>query len=46
MHMRVRGTQELLTWILGFGRQVTVLEPSLLRDEVANEMREALKTYG
>jgi proteasome accessory factor B len=39
LHMTVDGTTELLSWILGFGGEVEVLDPATLRAEVAREQR-------
>jgi predicted DNA-binding transcriptional regulator YafY len=45
LEMRVRGTVELVTWVLGFGRTAEVLEPASLRAEVARELRDAASYY-
>lgn len=39
------GTAELRTWILSFGSGAEVLEPETLREEVANEHRDAAERY-
>ncbi len=36
---------ELKSWILSYGRYARVIEPETLRDEIAEEMRQALATY-
>lgn len=43
--MEVSGTVELVSWVLGFGRQAEVLEPDSLREELALELRGAAKRY-
>jgi predicted DNA-binding transcriptional regulator YafY len=43
--MKVGGTADLRTWILSFGDGAEVLEPSALREEVAEELAGALKRY-
>jgi proteasome accessory factor B len=43
--MRVRGTQELVNWILGFGAHLEVLAPAPLRREVARRLRQAAALY-
>jgi predicted DNA-binding transcriptional regulator YafY len=40
--MDVRGTTELVSWVLGFGDKARVLEPERLRAEVAAELSRAL----
>jgi predicted DNA-binding transcriptional regulator YafY len=37
--MQVRGTTELVSWLLGFGAKAEVLEPPELRAEIAREAR-------
>lgn len=44
--MRVRGTRELLNWILGLGPHVKVVAPESLRAEVAESLRAAERLYG
>lgn len=44
--MNVANTVELRTWILGFGRDVEVMEPTGLRDEIAHTIRQAIQQYG
>jgi predicted DNA-binding transcriptional regulator YafY len=43
--MEVRGTTELQSWVLGFGRHATVLAPAELRQAVQAELRDALAGY-
>jgi predicted DNA-binding transcriptional regulator YafY len=43
--MRVRGTRELVNWVLGMGAFVRVVEPVELREEVAGVLREAVRLY-
>jgi predicted DNA-binding transcriptional regulator YafY len=43
--MDVRGTTELVSWVLGFGRQATVLEPPELREAVRAELVDAAASY-
>lgn len=45
LHMRVRGTAELRTWILGMSPWVLVLKPKALRDEVREMLRSATRLY-
>jgi predicted DNA-binding transcriptional regulator YafY len=45
MTMDVRGTVELVSWVLGFGDKAEVLEPEVLRDQVAAELRRAADRY-
>jgi proteasome accessory factor B len=42
---RLSSIEEIKHWLLGFGRQVVVLEPEELRDEMAAELRETLALY-
>ncbi|MGZ8528090.1 MAG: WYL domain-containing protein, partial [Candidatus Limnocylindrales bacterium] len=42
---RVSGTLEIRSWILGWGADVTVLEPAELRTEVAAILAEAAAGY-
>jgi predicted DNA-binding transcriptional regulator YafY len=41
MTMDVRGTVEVVSWVLGFGGTARVLEPTALREAVAAELRAA-----
>ncbi|HVZ71378.1 MAG TPA: WYL domain-containing protein [Polyangia bacterium] len=43
--MDVRGTVEIVSWVLGFGGTAEVLEPADLRKAVAAEARAAAKHY-
>jgi predicted DNA-binding transcriptional regulator YafY len=43
--MDVRGTTEVLSWVLGFGDKARVLEPVDLRVAIAEELRRAAHTY-
>jgi predicted DNA-binding transcriptional regulator YafY len=43
--MTVRGTTELLPWILGMGPYVEVLKPRALRDEVQESLANAIVLY-
>jgi len=45
LSLRVRGTAELMHWILGFGPYIKVLKPKALRDEVRTALREAAELY-
>ena len=45
MNLRVDGTRELLSWILGFGSKVEVLAPAVLRGELQREHRRCLDRY-
>ncbi len=45
MTMTVFNTPELVTWILGWGEKVEVLEPPRLRKEVASTARAMLAVY-
>jgi predicted DNA-binding transcriptional regulator YafY len=44
--MEVGGLVEVMSWVLGFGRQAEVLEPQHLREAVADEIRAAAGRYG
>ncbi|HVX94143.1 MAG TPA: WYL domain-containing protein [Polyangia bacterium] len=44
--MRVRGTTEVVSWVLSFGDKALVLEPPTLRAEVAAELGRAAARYG
>jgi len=43
--MRVSGTREVSTWVLGWGSDVEVLAPQSLRDEVRDHARRILARY-
>ena len=43
--MEVRGTVELVSWVLGFGDKAEVLEPAALRAAVAGEIERAALAY-
>jgi len=43
--MEVGGLSEVMSWVLGFGRQAEVLEPKHLRVAVAEEMEAAAARY-
>ena len=45
MTMEVRGTAEVVGWVLGFGGTAVVLEPAALRTEVGRELRRAASRY-
>ena len=45
MTMEVRGTTEVVGWVLGFGGDARVMEPKGLRDAVAGELRRATERY-
>ena len=45
MTMDVRGTTELVSWVLGFGDKARVLEPPSLRADVVAELERALASY-
>jgi predicted DNA-binding transcriptional regulator YafY len=45
LSMKVRGTNELASWILSLTPWVRVLRPSSLRDEVAGRLRDATRLY-
>ena len=42
---RVSGMREIRIWILGWGADAEVLEPAVLRDDVAAELRRAAALY-
>lgn len=46
MHLETGGIYGLKRWLLGWGRSVEVLEPTWLRDQMREELAEALKKYG
>jgi predicted DNA-binding transcriptional regulator YafY len=43
--MTVRGTRDVLPWVLGFGEHAVVLEPASLRDEMAVVTRKMAAAY-
>jgi predicted DNA-binding transcriptional regulator YafY len=45
MMMEVRGTVEVLPWVLGFGGDAVVVEPAGLREAVAGEVTRAAGRY-
>jgi predicted DNA-binding transcriptional regulator YafY len=45
MTMAVRGTTEVVGWVLGFGGDAVVLEPAELRDAVGDQHRRAAARY-
>jgi len=38
-------TPEVVAWLLSWGPQLEVLEPEVLRDEIAERYRNALEIY-
>jgi proteasome accessory factor B len=45
LEMNVLGTTEVLSWVLGFGKEAEILEPSGLRAAIANELDVARGSY-
>jgi predicted DNA-binding transcriptional regulator YafY len=45
MTMEVRGTTEVVGWVLGFGGDAVVVEPAPLREAVAAELSRAARQY-
>jgi predicted DNA-binding transcriptional regulator YafY len=45
MTMEVRGTVEVVSWVLGFGERAIVVEPAELREAVAAELGRAAARY-
>lgn len=45
LHFRVHHPDELLSWVLGWGADVTVLEPDSLRIRVREEIHKMIKRY-
>ena len=43
--MEVRGLQEVMSWVMGFGRHAEVLEPAHLREAVAQELAATTGKY-
>ena len=46
LSMTSTSKRELVSWVLGFGKEATLLEPAPLRQEMAEEMRQMLGRYG
>jgi len=46
VELHIRPCRELQQWILKFGEDAEVLEPSWLRDKIAERVREAAARYG
>jgi predicted DNA-binding transcriptional regulator YafY len=46
MRLHTGGIYGLKRWLLGWGRSVQVMEPAWLRDEIREELTEALRKYG
>lgn len=46
MTMDVRGTTEVVSWVLGFGKTATVVAPASLRQAVIDELQSARQRYG
>lgn len=46
MTFKVNHTPELISWILGWGNQLEVLEPQELRSEIVQSVRATAKAYG
>jgi predicted DNA-binding transcriptional regulator YafY len=44
--LRVAGTAEVRRWLLGYGREVEILEPASLRQEIAEEIHILRNMYG
>lgn len=45
LRMRVSGTQELYSWVLGFGAGAEVLEPIPLREQITKELNKMVLRY-
>jgi predicted DNA-binding transcriptional regulator YafY len=45
MTMDVRGTTEIVSWVLGFGDKARVIAPEALRADVARELERASRAY-
>lgn len=45
LRLTVASEDDLVRWVLGYGRHVEVLEPAELRERVAEELRAAAETY-
>lgn len=46
MTMEVGGLSEVMSWVLGFGRQAEILEPEHLRKAMAEEAQAVAERYG
>ena len=46
LRLTIAGTVEIFSWILSFGRQMIVIQPAKLRDEIEAEIRSMLAGYG
>lgn len=46
VRLHVKVTYELRQWILSYGSRVRVVEPAMLRDEIAAELVRAANSYG
>ena len=44
--MTVEGTEEIVSWVLGYGAHAEVLEPATLRERIADVVRAMRATYG
>jgi len=44
--LRVAGTEEIRRWVLGYGAEAEVLEPTSLREALAEEAKKLAKIYG
>jgi hypothetical protein len=44
--MEIQGTVELTSWVLSFGDNAIVREPTSLRDDIPRELRAAADHYG
>jgi hypothetical protein len=45
IELKVQGTVEVETWVLGFGDKAVVLEPPALPEAVADELSRAVGSY-
>lgn len=45
LRMRIKGTQELFPWVMGFGKDAEVISPLPLRERVIEELQEMQKKY-
>lgn len=46
LEMRVAGTTEVVSWVLGFGKKAQVLEPVALVEQIEDEVRGMASRYG